>query len=72
MARCFHISGKFETSAPNDPQMTLNTKSSKVPLIDMTATPESQISILLALRTAIFELQATFKKHKELSKVQNF
>ncbi len=29
---CFRVIGPFETSAPNDPKMTLNTKRSKVPV----------------------------------------
>ncbi len=38
--------------------MTLNTKRSKAPPYKYDSYPESQISILLVLRTAIFELQA--------------
>ena len=30
---CFHVSGNFETSALNDPKMTLNTTRSKICLI---------------------------------------
>ena len=38
----FRVIGHFETSAINDPQMTLNIKMSKLPRIHVTVTPKSQ------------------------------
>ena len=51
-ASCFWATGHFETSAPNDPQMTLNTERSKVPHIHVTTNPKSQISLVFALHAA--------------------
>ncbi len=39
----FRVTGHFERSAPNDPQMTLNTKKLTVLYINVIRTPESQI-----------------------------
>ncbi len=43
-------------------QMTLNTKRSKVPHIILQLPPESHISLLFALQTPIFELQAILRQ----------
>ena len=47
----------FETSAPNDPQMTMNTTRSKVPHICVNRFPESRFSLHFALQPARFEWQ---------------
>ncbi len=39
----FRVAGHFETSAPIDPTMTVNTNTSKMPHVQVTTTPESQI-----------------------------
>ncbi len=44
------------TSALNDPQMTLNPKSPKVPYICWNTTRESQISLRFALRSLVFHV----------------
>ena len=46
--------------APNDPQMTLTNRRSRVPHICITTVPESQISVRFALRWAVFEIMAVF------------
>ena len=58
----FGVTGHFDTSAPNDPQMTSNTKRLKVPHIYCIRAPESQISLHLALRPAAFEVQANLSQ----------
>ena len=62
MAGRFWVTGHFEISAPNDPQMTLYPRRSKIPQIHITTTSKSQISLRFALRPAIFELQAILKQ----------
>ena len=58
----FWVTGHFETSAVNDPKMTLNTKRSNIPHMHITTVAESQISIRFTLRPAIFELQAILRQ----------
>ncbi len=41
--------------------MTLNTKKAMVPHIQVTTKPETQISLHLALRPAVFESQSIFE-----------
>ncbi len=56
----FQLAGHFETSAPNDAKMTLNTKRSNAPHILQllpAPPPRPQIS-LLALQPAVFQVQA--------------
>ena len=48
----FRVTDHFETSALNDPQMTLNPTRSKVHHTDITNVPESQISPRFALQPA--------------------
>ncbi len=50
----FRVTGHTETSAPNDQR-------SKVPNIHITTTLESQIRLRFALRSAVFELQASLR-----------
>ncbi len=45
----FRVTGHFETSALNDPKMTLNTSRLKVPHIHIKTTPDSQVSIRFAV-----------------------
>ena len=52
----------FETSALNDPRMTLNTTKSKVPHICGISIHESQISVCFTLRPTVFEVQAILRK----------
>ncbi len=58
----FRDTGHFETSAVNDPKMTLNAKRSYVPHICATSIHESQISLHFALWTAVFEIQAILRQ----------
>ena len=58
-ARRFRVTGNFETSAPNEPQIILNTKWSKVPHVTAS---EPKISILFAIRLVIFKLQDVLKQ----------
>ena len=58
----FRVIGHFKTSAPNDPQMTFDTKTWEVPHVHVTTTPESQISIHFAPRWVAFELQAILRQ----------
>ncbi len=51
----FGVSGHFETSAANDPKITLNTKRSKVLYL------QPQTSLNFALRPAGFELQGILR-----------
>ncbi len=46
----YWVIGHFETCAPNEPKMNLNTMRSKVPHIFYTITSESQVSIHFALQ----------------------
>ncbi len=46
----FRVTGHFETSALNDPKMTLNTKRLKVPHIHVTTTPQPQCSLCFTIR----------------------
>ena len=48
------VTGHFETGELNDPQMTLNTKMSKVPHIYVATTPESQVLLHFALHPTVF------------------
>ena len=60
----FRVTGYLETSAKNDPQMTLNTKRTKVPHehITILTTFESHISLCFSLYMALFELQAILRQ----------
>ncbi len=49
----FGVTGHFETHAPIDLKMTLNTTRSKVHHICVTSVPESQILFRFALRPAV-------------------
>ncbi len=61
MTSCFRVIGHFETSAPNDPRMTLNTARSKVHYICVTSVPKSQISLCFDLRPAVFKMTHNLK-----------
>ncbi len=52
----FRVSGHYETSAPNDPKITLSTKRSKVPHLHVTTIPESYILLRFTLRLAISKI----------------
>ncbi len=62
MVTLFRVTGHFETRAPNDPQMTLNAKRSKVPHTHTKNTPESQISFRFPVQPVIFELQTILRR----------
>ena len=55
-ANSFPVTSHFETSAPNDLQMTLDAKRSKLLRTHVTTTPKSQISLCFAILPAAFEL----------------
>ncbi len=55
----FWVTGHYETSAPNDPQMTLR---SNAPRVCATSVSESQLSVCFALRPAFLELQAILRQ----------
>ncbi len=57
----------FETSALNDPKMILNTKTSKVPHIHVTTSPESQISPRFTLCSSVFELRAILRQVHQMT-----
>ncbi len=62
MASRFPDRSHFDTSAPNDPKITLNTKKAKsVPHI-YTKYPRLIHSLRVALWQAVFELQAIFRQ----------
>ncbi len=63
----FQVTGHFDTSAPNDPKMTLNTKRSKEPLIHVPSTPEPKISIHFALQSAVFQVQAILRNAQQMT-----
>ncbi len=68
MASRFRVTGgHFETSPPNDPEITLNTKRSNVSHIHVTATPDSQISVSFALRPAVSEHQAILRQVRRMT-----
>ena len=52
----------------NDPQMTLNPVTSKIPLICVTLVPECQNSIYFALRSTLFKLQPLWDMYIEWPK----
>ncbi len=58
---------QFETSAPNHPKVTINTKWKQIPHIHVTTVLESQIPFRFALRLAIFELQAILKQVHQMT-----
>ncbi len=62
MTTHFGVTGYFDTSAPNDPQIALATTRSKVPHICVTIVPGPRISVRFALRPVILDLQAILKK----------
>ncbi len=69
-AKRFRVTGQFETSAPNDPKMTINTERSKWP--HMYITNESQISLLsfFALLPDVFKLQTILRQvHRNDSQI---
>ncbi len=53
----FRVTAPFETSAPKDPKMNLNTKRLKVPIVQVTTTTESLTPFRFPPRPAIFEFQ---------------
>ncbi len=61
----FWNTGEFETSVPNDPELTMNATRSYVPHICVTSIQESHIPLIFALRPAVFELQAILTKSTE-------
>ena len=58
------MASRFETGAPNDPQMTLNHTTSNVAHICTTCILESQISLCLALQGTAhhFEIQVILRQ----------
>ncbi len=69
-AKRFRVTGQFETSAPDDPKMTINTERSKWP--HMYITNESQISLLsfFALLPDVFKLQTILRQvHRNDSQI---
>ncbi len=58
----FELQPFFETRAPNDSKMNLNTRRSKEHHTYVTSVPDSQISHLFALRQTVFNIQ-NFKFH---------
>ena len=62
MTSHFWYTGNFDTSALNDPKITLNTTRSKVPHICVTSFHESQISPHFGLWPAGFEIQAILRQ----------
>ncbi len=64
----FRFRGQFETSAPKDPKMTLNTKRSKgPPCMCFISTPESQISLLFAPWLSVFKLHAILRQVHQMT-----
>ncbi len=55
----FHVNGHFETSVPNDPKMTLSSKRSKVPHIQIMTAHDSQISLFRST-ASIFQVTCTY------------
>ncbi len=55
----FQVTCRFETSAPNDHKITLNTTRSKLPHISITTTPNLSLSFTLQL--SIIELHAIMR-----------
>ena len=67
MTSRFRITCHFETSAPNDPQMTLNTTRGRTICVTSVPVPDSAC---LALRPALFELQESVRcVHRMTSKL---
>ncbi len=58
----FRDTGNFETSALNNCKITLNTKRSYRPHIDVTSIQESQISLRFALRPDVFRILAILRQ----------
>ncbi len=61
----FRVTGHFETSVINNPQIILNTNRSPLDHICDNSVSESQISVRLAMWSTIFELQAILGKCTE-------
>ena len=66
MTSPFWDAGYFETSAPNDPKVTLNQARSNYPLC-MTSVRDSQISLRFALRPALFKIQAILRQVHQMT-----
>ncbi len=62
MLAVFELQVFFLKSAPNDPNMTLNTTTSYVPHIGVTNIHESQILLRSAVRPTVFSRQAIFRQ----------
>ncbi len=60
-SRPFSSCGPILRRAPNDPQITLACQRSKVSNVHSTGTPGVQLSVHVALRSAIFELRTNFE-----------
>ncbi len=67
LASRFRVKGHFETSALNDPNMTLNTKKIKIHHISCCIRPESQISLHCALWPAAFVSQAILRQIHQMT-----
>ena len=64
----FRDTGDFETSAPNEPKMTLNTKRPKVLHMHITTTPPPQpMSRGFALQPPAFELLAILRQIQQMT-----
>ncbi len=65
MAIVFRARGHFETIAPNDTNITLNSKSPRVPQVHITTTHDLQISLSFTLHLALFKVQTILRQATE-------